>query len=340
MRRVTIDDIAKHAGLSVATAERVINDRGNFSDADRDKVTTAAKALGYAGLSAPISASSRSRLNFEFFIPVRSSAFILSLTEAIQKAPLAFVDVDISVQVRPTPFGDGTDIINALDALNPENIDGVAVFSADFPSVQQAIDRTMKRGIAVVTLVSNVSSGCHRFVGIDNMSAGRIAGSLLGRFATGKTGKIALVLGAMSVRDQVERHLGFCQVIKRVNPTLELLPPFEGKSSNNANRNYLSKLLAERDDVVGLYSMAAGNTGLLEALNGIDRANRPITVVHDLSPDVKKALVREEIDAVIGQDVDHISRSAMRILKAIREKAMIIESQEKIRIDIYLSHSI
>lgn len=45
--RVTISDIAREAGVGIATVSNVLNDRGGYSDATRDKVLAYADALGY-----------------------------------------------------------------------------------------------------------------------------------------------------------------------------------------------------------------------------------------------------------------------------------------------------
>ena len=56
------------------------------------------------------------------------------------------------------------------------------------------------RGVTVVTLVSDVpGSKRMHYAGIDNAAAGRTAASLLGRFAGGRQGKVAVLAGSMLV---------------------------------------------------------------------------------------------------------------------------------------------
>ena len=63
--------------------------------------------------------------------------------------------------------------------------------AVDAPEVRAAIGRLIDAGIAVLTLVSDVApSRRQRFIGIDNRAAGRVAGSLLGRFLGGRTGTV------------------------------------------------------------------------------------------------------------------------------------------------------
>lgn len=47
MQKITINDVAKHAGVSVTTVSRVLNNRGYISDATRSKVNDSIKQLGF-----------------------------------------------------------------------------------------------------------------------------------------------------------------------------------------------------------------------------------------------------------------------------------------------------
>ena len=90
------------------------------------------------------------------------------------------------------PRRSSTDVFNPnalADALESlvGRYDGVAVVALDHQSVRAAIDDLVAAGVQVVTLVSDVpGSRRHHYVGIDNVAAGRTAGSLIGRFAGGR----------------------------------------------------------------------------------------------------------------------------------------------------------
>mgnify|MGYP003418100658 FL=1 len=59
-------------------------------------------------------------------------------------------------------------------------------------------------------------------------------------------------------------------------------------------------------------------------------------IANDLSDSNRKALIRGTIDAVINQDPGHEVRSAVRVLMSKADNVPLIESQERIRIDIFL----
>ncbi len=87
------------------------------------------------------------------------------------------------------------------------------VVATDDDETHRAVDAATRRGIPVVTLVSDLPGSARRhFIGIDNFAAGRTAASLLGRFCP--RGKIGLIAGSLGLRDHRERLEGFSQLLK------------------------------------------------------------------------------------------------------------------------------
>ena len=129
------------------------------------------------------------------------------------------------------------------------------------------IDELMAAGVHVVTLVSDVpSSHRARYVGIDNVAAGRTAGALLGRFIGPRKGKIGLVAGSLALSDHTDRFIGLSRVIASEFPDLEVLRPLEGRDDDATNQRLTERLLAEEPDLVGIYNIGAGTSGIATAL--------------------------------------------------------------------------
>jgi LacI family transcriptional regulator len=215
--------------------------------------------------------------------------------------------------------------------------DGVAVVALDHQSVRAAIDDLVAAGTPVVTLVSDVP-GSRRFhyVGIDNVAAGRTAGSLIGRFACGRKGEVGVFAGSQSLRDHAERVFGFNQVISLEHPQLAALSPLEGGDQDDANEALTARLLVDHPDLVGLYNVGAGTPGIVKALADSGREADVVFVAHDLTPVTRRGLLRGALDAVIVQDPGHEARSAIRILLSLARREPILAEQEKIRVEIVM----
>ena len=340
MPKPTVQQIAAQAGVSTSTVDRVLHGRTTVSEKSRRKVEEAVSHLGFTQLPELILKAAQGSLTFVFLLPDRRSGFVDQLEKALSVAAGALDGIKIHSELRYVSLSDGAEIISALNSLDPSHHQGVGLFAIDAPGVKQAIGRAVDRGLSVVTLVSDIpDSARHHFIGIDNTSAGRVVGNLMGRFIGPQAGAIGVISGSLRLRDQMDRYFGFRQIIESRFSNLALLPVGEGNSDPDRNRDIALEMLAH-PDLRGIYSIAAGNKGILAALNSRGTSARPVVIMHELSEPVRAAMAREAIDAVVAQNTDHIARSAMRVLRAFCQKKAIIPSQERIRIDIYLADNI
>ena len=84
--RATLHDVAREAGVSVATVDRVLNNRDGVRARTRSIVLGAAQRLGYVGEESPepeTRAQSRT-LRFVFVFPPGSNSFIRLLGQQIE----------------------------------------------------------------------------------------------------------------------------------------------------------------------------------------------------------------------------------------------------------------
>jgi len=210
----------------------------------------------------------------------------------------------------------------------------VATESAE---VRQAVSDLRGAGIQVVTLISDLSASARgHFVGIDNVSAGRTAAGLLGRFCQGRPGRIAIIAGSMLVRDHVERRLGFEQVMHAEFPDLQLLPPVEGGDEAARVDELLTNVLQDCRDIVGIYSLGGGNRGLRAALDRAKSSPRPLVVVHELTDQSRAALQDGVFDAVLQQDIHKEVASALIIMRNLIEAVPVDPRTGIIHTEIFL----
>src|SRR5260370_13324449 len=134
----------------------------------------------------------------------------------------------------------------------------------------------MARGVCVVTLVSDVPSSRRlRYVGVDNIAAGRTAATLLGRFAGGRRGPVGVIVGSVELRDHAERLQGFTQVLGEEHGRLQVLPARTGHDDDAVSAAATAALLTEHPDLLALYSVGAGNGGGAPAAPAPRCAHRP-----------------------------------------------------------------
>lgn len=334
--RPTVNDIARHAGVSLATVDRVLNDRPGVHARTVARVQEAVANLGYTRDVAAANLARQRSYRLVFVLPAGASSFLDTLRTEIDCARARAVFDRMQIDLIEVAPHDPHALARNLDALH--EVDGVAIMAPETPPLRDAVRRLKARGTGVVALVSDLpNSGCDHFVGINNMAAGRTAGLLMGRFVGRQPGRILVLAGSMLARDHVERRLGFDAVLAQDFPHLTVMPSIEGRDTADLIAALLPPVLDATPDILGIYALGAGLRGLGQALAG----RPPLTViVHDLTPYTRAALAQGTIDAVIGQDTGHLIRSTLRLLKAHRDGTDVITAQERIRIDISLRENL
>ena len=333
---LTLRDIARQAGVSLATVDRVLHNRPGVRPDTVRRVKEAVERNAFQPhVAAAELARGRSR-RFAFVMPSGSNPFMQEIEAYLGEMAAWLAARRLAVELVATDVFDATVLAARLESLVGD-FDGVAVVALDHPSVRAAINDLVDGGTKVVTLVSDVpSSRRHHYIGIDNIAAGRTAGALIGRLVGPKPGKIAVVAGSQSLRDHAERIFGFNQVLVSEYQQLDVLPIVEGRDDDGRSEQLTTKLLADHPDIVGLYNAGAGTPGVAKALIDTGRASQLVFVGHDVTMITRKLLLQGMMDAVISQNPGHEARAAVRVLLALARGEPILSEQEQIRIDIVM----
>lgn len=337
----TVHDIASRAGVSLATVDRVLNRRPGVSARTREKVDQAVNELGFVRDVAAANLAKGRTYPLTFIIPSNDNSFMRGLRLALEEARERAGVERIVVRLVDVPAFDAAALAQALREATIEQPAGIAFVAVDAPEVAAAAADVSSAGIPLVTLVSDIT-GARRdhYAGIDNAAAGRTAASLLGRFAGGREGKVAVLAGSMLVRDHRERCEAFAAAMAEKYSGLDLLPVLEGRDDPDLVERLVSDLFSDCNDIVALYSLGAGNRGLVRALERLPVEQRPVVVAHELTETTRGALQLGLIDAVLNQDAGHEVRSAIRVLKAKADGLPVVAAQERIRIDIFLKDNL
>lgn len=336
MARATIEDVARQAGVSVATVDRVLNGRAAVRAQTVERVEGAIRMLNYQPDRLAARLARGKEYRFCFVLPEGNNSFMINLGEEVRAAALRMNPEKVTIDMRLTDVFEAETLARALDQIG-DIYDGVAVVALDHPRVKEAINGLSERGVTVVTLVSDVpgSKRAH-YVGIDNSAAGRTAATLMGRYLGKRHGKVGLIAGSLSLRDHIERQFGFEQVMMHEHPNLTVLPVREARDDWQKVEAVAAQLLTEHPDLIGIYNVGAGTRGIVTALDAAGRQKSVVYIAHELTEQSRRALVDGSIDAIINQDPGHEVRSAIRVLMAKADNAPIVEAMERIRIDIFV----
>ncbi|MEO1191491.1 MAG: LacI family DNA-binding transcriptional regulator [Pseudomonadota bacterium] len=332
----TTKDLARVAGVSRATIDRVLNGRGGVTQKTVERVNAAIAQLGFErNLSAANLAKGRS-YRFLFALPKSGDLFLQEVLKRIAEAESIFAAERVMTEVHHIDENDPHGTAGFLSRLTPEQLDGVAIMAPETPQVRDAIQRLQERGVKALPFISNQGLASADWVGIDNRAAGRTAALLLGRFIHPRRGKILVVAESMQSRDSLDRRQGFDSILNARFPGLTALPSLETYGMPERAHRIIATGLARNPDVCGAYILSSEARIPLARLAEAQLAQPVVAIAHERTPFTEAALRDETLDALITQDPGHLVRSAIRKLRALADNRSTLESQERIRIEVLL----
>lgn len=303
MTDATMLDVARLAGVGVATVDRVINKRASVRPETAQRVLAAAEQLGFrrTGLIRHRIDEQQAGPRLGFILQKRSTYFYRELGLAIEQA--------VGSQ--------GKAVIDYLDELTPQHIvarlqemarkvDAIALVAADHPQVNQAIDMLAVQGTPVFALVSELSAeACAGYVGLDNRKVGRSAAWTISRLAP-RPGKVGLILGSHRYLCQEQCEISFRAYLREYAPGFQVLETLTSLEDIHLAQAATLELLDRHPDLAGIYVAGGGIEGVLEAL----REQRPaglVTVCHDLTDITRQALNDDLVSMVLSHPLEWLS---------------------------------
>ena len=213
-------------------------------------------------------------------------------------------------------------LIEHMDDLSPEavaarmlamgeQVDALAVVSAEHPRVSQAIEALHIQGVPVFGLISGLTAGCPTgLIGLDNYKVGRTAGWAMSRLSH-RAGPVAILLGNHRYRCQELNESGFRSYLREHAPGLLLLEPISTFEDRHIARDVTEALLQREPDLVGLYNCGGGIVGVMEALADSGRSAGIVTVGHEMTAHTRAGLMDGILSMAISHPVARLAAEAI-----------------------------
>lgn len=305
-------DVARAAGVGVATVDRVLNKRAPVKADTVRRVHEAAAGLGFhaARVLAARVDELRPARRLGFLLQRRDSEFYRNFAAALQSA------------TRAGEQGQHAPLIEHMDDLTPASVadrilklgqkcDAVAIVVADHPKVNAAVEGVAAAGKPVFTLLSEISSAaCAGSFAIDHRKAGRTAAWAITRLVR-RSGDVAVMVGNHRYLGHELCEISFRSFIREHAPELRLLETLTSFEDRRFAYEATLDVLRRQPDLVGIYAPGGGIEGIVEALRERDQGRRVVVVAMELLSETREALLDGTIDVIIETPLDLIARSVV-----------------------------
>ena len=236
---VTINEIAKTAGVSRGTVDRALNNRGRIQPQVAERIRHIAEEMGYSpNVNARSLALTARHRKFGVILQFIETPFMLEVLRGIMAATEEFMYYGIAVEIIRIEGMDSEEAVRSMSRLRAEHVAAIILVGTNDSALRREIDTCKKANIDIITVNSDVPSS-HRkfFIGQNAYGSGQTAASVMADLLCGK-GSIIVFYGLESTIHN-ERIRGFRGIISRKYKGINIV---EVKKTFNSVANELRKL--------------------------------------------------------------------------------------------------
>lgn len=335
-RKVTIKDIAAELNTSIGTVDRALHNRPGISEKTRQRILGKVKELGYEPNTVASSLARKRVIKLGCVYPGEYQYFYPDIEAGICDAENKFKDYNVQVIKKRTSKLGASEEKVYIQELIDKKVSAIALCTSNSPEICKLITLAEENNIAVITLATDVIDSKRRFsIGTDSFNNGQIAGDLMKNF-TYESGKVAIITGYSHTIDHTEKVKGFLDVMGG----FEILGPYEGLESSEISYEITKKIIAEHDDLQGIYINNANNASVCQAVVDADKAHQIIVIGTDLNRDNKPFIEKGIMQASIFQNPYSMGYEAIHALYKLANGTYINEKDHHTKLDILMRHNL
>ena len=309
---VTIKDVAREAGVSVATVSRVWNDADFVSPETRQRVAEVAARLGYSPHGAARSLITRTTFALGVLLPDLYGEFFSEIIRGIDHVVRA-----AGYHILVSSSHESKDEIDAALRSMRGRVDGMIIMSSDLEA--QRTLRTLQGSFPVVLLNGDAESKAFDTITIENHEGARAMTRHL--VARGHR-RIAMIAGPERNHDAAERLRGYRTTLTENRIELDESLVVQGDFSELSGHLAVTQLLALESRPTAIF--AANDSMAIGALSAL-REN-DLRVPHDMAvagfDDIQLARYRNPPLSTVHVDISQLGARAAALLLLSLQKGI------------------
>lgn len=314
----TIKDVARLAGVSIGTVDRVLHNRGRVSAANQAAVERAVQSLHYRPSQVARALSiRRQNLKLGISYPFVEQDFWTDAYQGIQRAALQLQKFGVEVICDKYSSYEAENLEQSIKHLLFQNVQGLVL--TPVRNSDQALDQLIPKDIPFCTVIDDCPKSRRLFhVGPDDYAMGRVMAkyNLLYR---PENLQIAVIAPNINMEGTVRRIAGFRDMLKQEQKEYTLLAvcEIEGQTEKLSYENIYDKTLELIETYPGLNAIYVTN-GLTQwaaaAVIAAGKQNSIYVFGHEYTKMTRDFLESGPITAILYQKPADQWELAMQLL--------------------------
>ena len=288
--RSTIQDVAREAGVSTATVDRVLNAREQVREETARKVYDAARKVGYhaAALIGQRVQADLVRLRLGLVLHKERQSFYQQFKAEAERAVAQATGVRATLHVAYAASQSPKDFTSLMEGM-VGRVDAIAATAVTHPEVTEAVMRLNTKGIPCFALLNDFAQGVRQnYIGLNNLKVGRIAAHMIAT-AVHQPGKIAVFVGGYRWHGHELRETGVRSYFREYAPQFQVLDTLINLETRQLTYEATLDLLNRHPDLRGIYCAGGGMEGAIAAVREARAPGEVALIVNELTPESRAA---------------------------------------------------
>ncbi len=315
---ITIKDIAKMAGVSRGTVDRVLHNRSGVSEKSRKRVLQVIEETGFSpNKTASALAKSAEERKIALVYPKWGGYAGKFIDAAFSRAQSEMAPTGVKIIDKTFDAFNQTECVVVLEELLQTDICALAIMVSDIPEVREALNKFAQRDIPVVTFNTDVNCIRCCYVGEDSEKSGRVAAEILSKFMR-PNDHILIVSGSVSDTGQRKRLEGFVRVMQDKGINIDERGHIVYTNINEElTYKKVYNEVKENPQIECIYISHRNARACCDALDALGLGKKKRIVGHDVSENKKQLLKDGRIDFTIDQKFYDQTYRALCVLQDI-----------------------
>lgn len=299
---LTIRDIAKLAGVSRGTVDRVLHNRGRVKPELEQRVRAIMSECAYQPSRAARQLSMRKqKIRIGFLSRIDQNGFWSIVVRSAAEAARELADYGIEVENRFFDYCLPESQLKMINELAARNISALVIVPLDDPGIRARLQELSDAGVAIVELQSEVTDFeplC--YIGSDYYVGGQTAAGLLHNFTGGKPLKIALLNGSPYLSSHRLRRQGFLDELASYGTPHEILETSDITNDPEFAYRQACEMLSGTPDINAVCTVPDNAAAVSKAIRDCGRIGTVTHIGYGMTDATRPCIQDGSLSAIIG----------------------------------------